>query len=92
MVDPLVNSTITQAVLTGLTENFTGAEFLSVAIIVFGVFLLTVLMRIPLEFSLLFILPILFVAFAGWGGLGIILAVVLAIVALIMARALPIGR
>ena len=48
-------------VLIGLTQNITGSIFLSLLMIVFIILVLFLLVRIPLEFSAIFILPMLIV-------------------------------
>ena len=80
------SSELTYALIRGLTDNFTGADFLSIAVIVFGLFLLTVLLRIPIEFSLIYIIPILLVVGVMYSQLLIMLGIVLVMVALIMAK------
>jgi hypothetical protein len=79
-------SEMTYAIVYGLTNNFTGSAFLSYLVVVMGVIILTALLRIPLEFSLLLATPIIITIAAFNGQFMLIAGVLMIIIAIIFAK------
>jgi hypothetical protein len=86
MVLFLNTTEVTYAVIYGLTVNFTGAAFLSYFIVIMGVFILTALLRIPFEFSLLLAMPVVLTIAAFIGQFNMVAGICLIIIAFIFAK------
>lgn len=82
-----INDTgVIAATINGLTNNFTGTIYLSLFIIIAAVFLLTALFRIPIEFGILFSLPILIGTAAYIGDFNLLLGTALLMISIILSK------
>lgn len=77
-------------VLSGLTTGVTGSLFLSLLLIVLLILGLAIAFRIPIEYTAIFITPMILVLMAYTGGFMLFGSVLLIYLALIFAKNFPI--